>query len=52
MLRKVSDANFPSSTQRYELLKAHAEEKLEEANKEIDNISRGQVGELGALGGQ
>ena len=25
------------------MLKAHAEEKLEEANKEIDNISRGQV---------
>ena len=31
------------SPQRYDLLKAHAEEKLEEANKEIDNISRGQV---------
>ena len=31
------------SSQRYDLLKAHAEEKLEEANKEIDNISRGQV---------
>ena len=33
-----------SNFQRYDLLKAHAEEKLEEANKEIDNISRGQVG--------
>ena len=29
---------------KYELLKQHAEEKLEEANKEIDNIARGQVG--------
>ena len=28
---------------KYELLKQHAEEKLEEANKEIDNIARGQV---------
>ena len=26
--------------QKYQLLKEHAEEKLEEANKEIDNISR------------
>ena len=34
---------FSSNFQRYDLLKAHAEEKLEEANKEIDNISRGQV---------
>ena len=29
--------------QKYQLLKEHAEEKLEEANKEIDNISRSQV---------
>lgn len=35
--------------QRYELLKAHAEEKLEEANKEIDNISRGQDAEIAKL---
>ena len=34
---------FSWNFQRYDLLKAHAEEKLEEANKEIDNISRGQV---------
>jgi len=35
--------------QRYDLLKAHAEEKLEEANKEIDNISRGQDAEIAKL---
>lgn len=35
--------------QRYELLKAHAEEKLEEANREIDNISRGQDAEIAKL---
>ena len=29
--------------QKYQLLKEHAEEKLEEANKEIDNISKSQV---------
>jgi hypothetical protein len=29
--------------QKYEALKAHAEEKLEEANKEIENIARSQV---------
>ena len=29
--------------QKYQLLKDHAEEKLEEANKEIDNISKSQV---------
>ena len=28
---------------KYQLLKEHAEEKLEEANKEIDNISKSQV---------
>merc|ERR1712130_91675 len=28
--------------QKYQLLKEHAEEKLEEANKEIDNISKSQ----------
>ena len=32
--------------QKYQLLKEHAEEKLEEANKEIDNISRSQVQDL------
>ena len=32
--------------QKYQLLKAHAEDKLEEANKEIDNISRSQVVKL------
>jgi transforming acidic coiled-coil-containing protein 2 len=35
--------------QKYELLKAHAEEKLEEANREIDNISRGQEAEIAKL---
>jgi len=35
--------------QRYELLKAHAEEKLEEANREIENISRGQEAEIAKL---
>ena len=35
---------FLFQDQKYELLKSHAEEKLEEANKEIDNISRSQVG--------
>jgi hypothetical protein len=29
--------------QKYDALKAHAEEKLEEANREIENISRAQV---------
>ena len=29
--------------QKYQLLKEHAEEKLEEANREIENISRSQV---------
>ena len=29
--------------QKYQMLKDHAEEKLEEANREIDNISRSQV---------
>lgn len=38
-----------SQDQRYDLLKAHAEEKLEEANKEIDNISRGQDAEIAKL---
>ncbi len=39
--------------QKYEALKAHAEEKLEEANKEIENIARSQVPEVlnGLLGG-
>jgi len=36
--------------QKYDLLKAHAEEKLEEANREIDNISRGQEAEIAKLG--
>ena len=33
--------------QKYQLLKDHAEEKLEEANKEIDNISKSQVWPIG-----
>lgn len=37
------------SDQKYELLKSHAEEKLEEANKEIDNISRAQDTEIAKL---
>jgi len=35
--------------QKYQLLKAHAEDKLEEANKEIDNISRSQDAEIAKL---
>jgi len=35
--------------QKYQLLKEHAEEKLEEANKEIDNISRSQEAEVAKL---
>lgn len=35
--------------QKYQLLKEHAEEKLEEANKEIDNISRSQDAEVAKL---
>jgi len=37
------------SDQKYELLKSHAEEKLEEANKEIDTISRAQDTEIAKL---
>jgi len=36
--------------QKYELLKAHAEEKLDEANREIDNVSRSQEAEIAKLG--
>ena len=32
--------------QKYNMLKAHAEEKLEEANREIDKIARSQVSNL------
>jgi len=35
--------------QKYQLLKEHAEEKLEEANREIDNISRSQDAEIAKL---
>merc|ERR1719516_967243 len=35
--------------QKYQSLKAHAEDKLEEANKEIDNISRSQDAEIAKL---
>merc|ERR1719391_1071198 len=35
--------------QKYQLLKEHAEEKLEEANKEIDNISKSQEAEIAKL---
>lgn len=35
--------------QKYQLLKEHAEEKLEEANKEIENISRSQEAEVAKL---
>lgn len=34
---------------KYQLLKDHAEEKLEEANKEIDNISKSQEAEIAKL---
>ena len=37
--------------QKYQLLKEHAEEKLEEANKEIDNISKSQVSVIMIPGG-
>lgn len=42
-------AKLKKSDQKYELLKSHAEEKLEEANKEIDNISRAQDTEIAKL---
>jgi len=35
--------------QKYQLLKDHAEEKLDEANKEIDNISKSQEAEIAKL---
>lgn len=35
--------------QKYQLLKEHAEDKLEEANREIDNISRSQDAEIAKL---
>lgn len=35
--------------QKYQMLKDHAEEKLEEANREIDNISRSQDAEVAKL---
>jgi len=37
------------SEQRYEILKKHAEDKLEEANKEIDSVSKQQDGEIAKL---
>ena len=37
------------SDQKYNMLKHHAEEKLEEANKEIDKIARGQDAEKAKL---
>jgi len=33
----------------YQMLKDHADEKLEEANREIDNISRSQDAEVAKL---
>lgn len=37
------------SDQKYEALKAHAEEKLEEANREVENIARSQDAEIAKL---
>ena len=35
--------------ERYERLKSHAEDTLEKANKEIDNLSRSQDAEIARL---
>lgn len=40
---------FKKQDQKYNMLKAHAEEKLEEANREIDKIARSQDGEKAKL---
>jgi len=37
------------SEHKYDLLKSHAEDKLEEANKELDNISKSQDAEIAKL---
>jgi len=42
-------AKLRKQDQKYELLKAHAEEKLEEANKEIETTSRSQDAEVAKL---
>ena len=38
-----NQSKLSKQDQKYQMLKDHAEEKLEEANREIDNISRSQV---------
>ena len=38
-----NQSKLSKQDQKYQMLKNHAEEKLEEANREIDNISRSQV---------
>ena len=40
---EVYQSKLSKQDQKYQMLKDHAEEKLEEANREIDNISRSQV---------
>jgi hypothetical protein len=42
-------AKLSKSEQRYEILKQHAEDKLEEANKEIDSVSKQQDAEIAKL---
>ena len=40
---EVYQSKLSKQDQKYQMLKDHAEEKLEEANREINNISRSQV---------
>ena len=40
---EMYQSKLSKQDQKYQMLKDHAEEKLEEANREIDNISRSQV---------
>ena len=40
---EVYQSKLSKQDQKYQMLKDHAEEKLEEANREIDVISRSQV---------
>ena len=48
-LNQSFQAKLRKQDQKYELLKAHAEEKLEEANKEIETTSRSQDAEVAKL---
>lgn len=51
-LKKYVDeykGKLKKSEQKYDLLKSHAEEKLDEANKELDNISKSQEHEIAKL---